>query len=255
MAKKRLWRALLAASNFLAALGLSHAGAAAACTVETFEGSSFTVCLVDTRHSELRLAWRDEAGKALRTFSRLNHVLGGDARRVEFGMNAGMYEEDGTPIGLLVEDGKQHRPIETRDGDGNFYLKPNGVLSVAHNGTVHVETTEAFAAAHRRTEWATQSGPMLVVSGKLHPRITKDGPSKNIRNAVGIRDAHTALFVISNTPVSFGRLARFLRDGLGCPDALYLDGAISSLWVPSQRRRDQGAELGPMIVVLERSKE
>jgi uncharacterized protein YigE (DUF2233 family) len=93
---------------------------------------------------------------------------------------------------------------------------------------------------------------MLLIGGAVHRAITPDGPSKNIRNGVGILDAHRAVFVISNEPVSFGRFARFFRDELGCRDALFLDGTISSAWIPQLRRMDYTAPLGPMLVVLER---
>jgi len=86
----------------------------------------------------------------------------------------------------------------------------------------------------------------------LHPAIADDGASRKVRNAVGARDAHTALFVISDTPVSFGRLAQLFRDELRCRDALFLDGVVSSAWIPSAERRDSGHELGPMVIVLDR---
>ena len=70
-----------------------------------------------------------------------------------------------------------------------------------------------------------------------------------IRNGVGVRGGE-ALFAISDQPVSFGRFARFFRDGLGCPDALYLDGAVSSLWAPAMGRQDTQTGLGTFVVVL-----
>jgi len=56
--------------------------------------------------------------------------------------------------------------------------------------------------------------------------------------------------VISEEAVSFGRFARLFRDALGCPDALYLDGTVSSLWDANTGRRDSYAGLGPMLVVM-----
>jgi uncharacterized protein YigE (DUF2233 family) len=82
--------------------------------------------------------------------------------------------------------------------------------------------------------------------------IAGDGSSRKIRNGVGARAAHTALFVISGTPVSFGRLVRLFRDELRCHDALFLDRVVSSAWLPSAQHRDSGHELGPMVVVLDR---
>jgi len=109
--------------------------------------------------------------------------------------------------------------------------------------------TDDFVKAKTKPKWATQSGPMLVMNGKLHPEITEDGPSRNIRNGVGVRDSHTALFAISDRPISFGKLARFFRDELKCEDALYLDGAVSSLWDRQGERMDTGSDLGPVLVV------
>lgn len=222
------------------------------CEPQSFEGSTFTVCAFDSWHQEMRLLWTNAGGVPLRNFPRLALALGRDGGRLRFAMNAGMYEADGKPLGLYVENGLERRPLNTRDGEGNFYMKPNGVFSIGGDDTMRIETADAFAARRSTPRFATQSGPMLLMGGKLHPMISPDGPSQNIRNAVGLKDEHTALFVISDEAVSFGRLARFFRDALHCRDALYLDGAISSLWVPVEGRHTGGTGLGPMVVVLDK---
>jgi uncharacterized protein YigE (DUF2233 family) len=101
-------------------------------------------------------------------------------------------------------------------------------------------------------DYATQSGPMLVIDGRIHPRISENGPSRKIRNGVGVRDRHKALFAISDEPVTFGEFARLFRDELGCENALFLDGTISSLFAPSLGRDDGLLPLGPMIGALPR---
>jgi uncharacterized protein YigE (DUF2233 family) len=222
------------------------------CSVRTFEGSRFTVCVFDARSDDLMLASRDAEGVYLRGFDRLSTFLGSDAARVRFAMNAGMYDDRGAPIGLYIADGAQERRINLNDGPGNFHMMPNGVFWQSENGEVHVSTSEAYAAEARATLWATQSGPMLVIDGALHPRFQDDGPSRYVRNGVGVSGAHTAYFVISSGAVSFGRFARFFRDELGCDDALFLDGSVSSLWAPHMERRDGNQELGPLIAVLAR---
>jgi uncharacterized protein YigE (DUF2233 family) len=95
---------------------------------------------------------------------------------------------------------------------------------------------------------------MLVVNGKLNPSFSADGPSRNIRNGVGALGGGAAAFAISEQPVSFGRFARFFRDALKSLNALYLDGAVSSIWVPALRRRDSGFDLGPLVVVLDKNR-
>jgi uncharacterized protein YigE (DUF2233 family) len=139
-----------------------------------------------------------------------------------------------------------------QSGPGNFYLKPNGFFWMDSARGVHVDTSDTYLARRQPAVWATQSGPMLVIAGKLNPQFDPDGASRYVRNGVGIRDLHHAVFAISDAPVSFGKLARFFRDGLNCQDALYFDGAVSSIWVPALHRQDNGAALGPMVVVLER---
>jgi uncharacterized protein YigE (DUF2233 family) len=220
----------------------------AACTTERFEGSLFTVCALDARKDELRLVLRGADGQTLRSLPALEAALGREASRVRFAMNGGMYDEEGAPIGLYIEGGETLKQLNRNGGPGNFHLLPNGVFAMDQEGRVSATETKAFAAKGKK--WATQSGPMLVFDGKLHPKFDADGESRLVRNGVGVKDPRTAFFVISEEGVSFGRFARFFRDKLGCPDALYLDGSVSSLWDRPGGRQDAYSGLGPMIAVL-----
>jgi uncharacterized protein YigE (DUF2233 family) len=222
------------------------------CAVRSFEGSRFYVCAYDPARHELRLASRNGEGQYLRDFDALAETLGRDSERVSFAMNAGMFNDAGAPIGLYVADGVERHPLRLTDGPGNFHMKPNGVFWQSADGAVHVTPSEDFATAEPDARWATQSGPMLLIAGVLHPQFQHDGPSRYIRNGVGVRDTRTAYFVISSGGVSFGRFARFFRDELGCTDALFFDGAVSSLWAPSLDRRDDAHAIGPIVVVLNR---
>jgi uncharacterized protein YigE (DUF2233 family) len=224
----------------------------APCATHEFEGSRFVVCTYDARRQDMQFYSRAPDGGYLRSFEAVQQQLGGEARRVRFAMNAGMFNDAGAPIGLYVQDGDEQRSIALSDGPGNFHLKPNGVFWQGRDGQLHIEVSEDYALALREPRWATQSGPMVLVSGELHPRIAEDGASRLIRNGVGLHDSHTAYFVISAGFVSFGRFARFFRDGLHCRDALFLDGTVSSVWAPSVGRYDDNHELGPMVVVMDR---
>lgn len=222
------------------------------CVEHRFEDESFVVCSYDARRHDLRLVAKGADGEYLRSLRALSASLGQDAARVRFAMNAGMFDNAGAPIGLYVEDGRELHRVSRTDGPGNFHLKPNGVFSVDADGAVRVEETNAYVAREGAPLWATQSGPMLVIGGALHPAIKHDGVSRLVRNGVGVRDGRTAFFVISERAVSFGKLARFFRDELGCNDALFLDGTVSSLWAPQLGRIDNGPRIGPMVVVMER---
>ena len=94
---------------------------------------------------------------------------------------------------------------------------------------------------------------MLVVDGNIHPKFSPDGTSLQRRNGVGAPDDHTLIFVISEDWVNFHSFARLFKDGLNCPNALFLDGFVSSLWDAASGRFDQDVPLGPMIVVSERA--
>ena len=218
-----------------------------ACEVRTFEGSGFTVCAAKGGKVEIRTS--DKAGKPYRGFAELEAALGPKAANVAFAMNAGMFDEEGHAIGLLIEDGKTLHAINRNKGGGNFHLMPNGVFLVRKNGRAEVVTSDAFKPG-KDISFATQSGPMLVIDGKLHPKFDADGTSRYIRNGVGITPDGMPVFVISNDLVSFGKLARFFRDALKTRNALYFDGSVSSLWDPANGRRDVHAPLGPMVVVF-----
>jgi uncharacterized protein YigE (DUF2233 family) len=222
------------------------AGPPSACHEQRFEGSSFTIC--DPKSGRLVLFAAGPKDRPLRSFAEIGRKI--PPSKITFAMNAGMFDEDGRPIGLATATyGGGHR-INLRDGPGNFHLKPNGVFMVLANGRPAIFQSDhipEFRAAPRLT---TQSGPMLVIKGKLHSRFDADGPSRLIRNGVGVTAGGQALFAISEEPVSFGKFARLFRDGLKTPNALYFDGVVSSLWDPANGRQDSHSPLGPIIVAL-----
>ena len=217
------------------------------CNRQLFEGSRFTVCDPGTGRIELVAAARDET--PIRDFADLETSLGARADQVAFAMNAGMYGEDGRPIGLAIVDGRQVRAINRRKGGGNFHLMPNGVFQVRRDGKAEVVTSASWKPSPD-IRIATQSGPMLVINGKLHPAFDHDGTSRHIRNGVGIAPDGKPLFVISEDPVSLGKFARFFRDRLRARNALFFDGAVSALWDPANHRRDVTVPLGPLVVVF-----
>jgi uncharacterized protein YigE (DUF2233 family) len=213
-----------------------------------FEDATLTHCVADPAKHRIRTILDGKDGNPARSLAVLAQTLP-DPDEVAFAMNAGMYDEEGKPIGYYVEQGERRHTLNRNDGAGNFHLKPNGVF-YGTGGEWHVRTADDFAAhVTTRPAFATQSGPMLVIDGQLHPAFDDDGDSRKTRNAVGVDGAGRAHFVISDSPVSFGKLARYYRDVLKTPDALFLDGSVSQLWNPARGRMDEGAELGPLIVV------
>jgi uncharacterized protein YigE (DUF2233 family) len=219
------------------------------CIQRLFEGSRFTVC--DNKGGELRLFAASAGEQPIRTFSELQGKV--DASKVAFAMNAGMFDTAGRPIGMATVDGRPVHKVNTRDGYGNFHLKPNGVFMLTCGGRAAIYVSDAIPQFRCAPRLSTQSGPMLLIGGKLHPKIEPDGRSRLIRNGVGVREGK-AIFVISQDPVSLGKFARFFRDALKTPDALYFDGSVSSLWDPADGRQDSHAPLGPIIVAFKPAK-
>lgn len=237
---------------FLLLTACSRSGVAAeqpksACTAQTFEGSRFTVC--DPGNGRIELVAAGPKEPPVRRLADLEASLGSRAGEVAFAMNAGMYDEDGRPIGLAIVEGSQKHAINRRRGGGNFHLMPNGVFQVRRDGRAEIVTSEKWSPSSD-IRLASQSGPMLVIDGKLHPAFDPDGSSRYIRNGVGIAPNGRPLFVISDDAVSLGKFARFFRDKLKTRNALFFDGAVSALWDPANGRRDVTKPLGPMVVAF-----
>lgn len=218
-----------------------------ACRSVIFENTPLTDCIaIPERHRiATALAGADEANfRSLAAFADSR-----DPRTIAFAVNGGMFDDDGDPIGYFVQGGERLKELNTADGEGNFHMKPNGVF-FGTGDKWEIRTGDDFLKnVGDRPAFGTQSGPMLVVDGQLHPEIRADGPSRTIRNAVGIDERGRAHFVISAAPISFGKLARFYRDELKVRNALYLDGSVSQLWNPATERLDAGAPIGPILVI------
>lgn len=234
---------LLAAAFCLAPFGALAQDAP--CASRTLQGKSVVVCQIDAARQSVRLLWRNARGEPYGSLRGISAAATAETGPMLFAMNAGMYHKDLSPVGLYVENGVELQPANTAGGPGNFHMRPNGVFYVAGR-TFGVMETKAYLARAPKADFATQSGPMLVIAGKLHPRITGQGTSEKIRNGVGVRGS-LAYFVITDEPVTFTEFAKMFRDDLKTPNALYLDGSISSLWAPSVNRADSFMPVGPIV--------
>jgi uncharacterized protein YigE (DUF2233 family) len=219
------------------------------CRSVTLEGSAYTVCEIDLRRHAVRLFWRKPDGEPYGYLAALPSAQ--RAGRLVFAMNAGMYDPAYRPVGLYVENGRELVHANTRPGPGNFHMRPNGIFYTAGD-TAGVLDTGSFLKDRRAVEFATQSGPMLVINGRLHPLFGRSS-SRKFRSGVGRRDEHTLVFAISDTEVTFADFARLFRDRLKCDNALFLDGgSVPSLYAPELRRNGNLLRIGPMIAVYER---
>jgi len=227
------------------------------CRSEAFEGTDYTVCSFDPGRDDIRMFWGDE-GRPLNTFEALSEALTAEGRTLEFAINGGMYGDDFSPTGLYVEDGKEVAAVNTKTVTGepqdipNFYKKPNGVFFLAGR-SAGVMTTDAWIASPPSATFATQSGPMLVIDGKIHPAFIENSTDRKDRDGVGVDASGKVHFVITEDRVNFHAFARFFRDGLGCDNALFLDGGSApGIYAPELGRDDAPGHggYGPIIGVV-----
>ncbi len=245
--RRAVFAALLAGA--LGWLGMASGAQAEAvpCRDINFEDTPFTICEVNAG-SDLFMALNGPDGMPLRSFAALQDTLS-DARLV-FAMNGGMFHKDGRPVGLYVENGKELSAASDGGGYGNFGMLPNGIFCIGPE--LRVWESSAYAQARPQCQFATQSGPMLVINGALHPRFRAESTSRYRRNGVATSaDGSRAVFAISGVPVTFHQFARLFRDYLALPDALFLDANVSRLYAPNLGRNDRGAAMGPIIGLAE----
>lgn len=223
----------------LTLLGLSSATATLHASEKTEHGGAlYHVHRVDPDHlGALELRYLGKDGKPLRDFEGLRKEVAAEGKRLAFATNAGIYENGPKPCGLTICAGKELVPLSLKDGKGNFYLKPNGVFYVDDARGAGVMEAAAYSRSGLQPRLATQSGPMLMSKGVLHPAFNANSPNKRLRNAVGVNAATgQVIFVMSDREdrvkgrVTFHQLCQFFLH-LGCQDALFLDGDISDMLV------------------------
>jgi uncharacterized protein YigE (DUF2233 family) len=244
---------------FLALLcGLSRAEVAE--EPVTFAEANFRV--VKVAPQQVQLAWKDGDGNLYRTFDKVQAACSAQGKRVKFIMNAGIFEPEGIPSGLLVEDGKQRRAVNLAQGGGNFFLKPNGVISFGSGVFEKPMVRDSYCMqgmlekvrdkkAQGKVAWAVQSGPVLLLKGKRHPSFREGSPNKKHRNGVGIDRDGKLVFAMTDKDqlVNFWDFAGLFLS-LGCKDALFLDGDISMMAVNPDAPVESN-RFGAMFVVAE----
>jgi uncharacterized protein YigE (DUF2233 family) len=221
-----------------------------------YERAAYDICEVDLRRHTLRLYWNRPDGTPYAYLSALPRDLEGGAGRLLFATNAGMFDAKLKPVGLYVERGRELVHANTRSGKGNFHMKPNGIFYISAGNAAAVIETQAFLKQRPQADLATQSGPMLVMDGRLHPRFNRASTSLKMRTGVGVRADGKFIFAISQEPVSFDSFARLFRDVLKCPNTLFLDGgSASSSYAPTLNRSGNVFPIGPMLAVFETNRD
>lgn len=201
---------------------------------------------VNPQKNHIHLFYKDATGRRFGNFKRLKQVLTAQGKTLLFAMNGGMFHPNHQPVGLYIEKGKTISPIDlAKQGKGNFYLLPNGVFYLTKDQKAGICSTVSLDSLNHLL-YATQSGPMLVIEGQIHPKFNPQSQNLNIRNGVGILPNGNLLFALSTQAISFYTLASFFKDRQ-CSNALYLDGFISKTYLPQQNWIDEGGDFGVII--------
>ena len=229
------------------------------CQSRTVEQVGYVICSVDLDAARPRLFWKGPDGRPYRTFGAVAAAVAAEGKSLAFAMNAGMYADDFTPMGLHIESGETLRPantVELKQSAGivpNFYKKPNGVFFLDGRGA-GIMPTDMFLKRRDKVAFATQSGPLLVIGGKMNPIFIPGSRDRTRRSGVGVCEDGAVRFAISDGPVNFHDFARLFRDDLKCPDALFLDGGRGAgIYVPAMGRNDWSGHggYGPIVGLVE----
>jgi len=205
---------------------------------------------VDLKKQDIKFYWKNEKGDIYGSFKSLNDWLRAKSEVLVFAMNGGMYKKDFSPQGLFIENGIEKSKIDTlQNGYGNFYMQPNGIFYITNEKEGFVCKTSDFR--NKNVKYATQSGPLLLINGKIHPKFRKGSKNINIRNGVGILPNGNLLFAMSKQKINFYDFANYFKSK-GCKNALYLDGFVSKTYLPEKGFNRMDGNFGVIIGETER---
>ncbi len=221
-------------------------------------GVRYNFFVADLDSNEVRLHWKNPKDKKIYSnIGALLNELKTEKLKPLMITNGGMYLQNQNPEGLYIENRIEKVKLDTTDpNNDNFYLKPNGVFYIDTNNIAHIDTTEAFArfskADKNAIKIATQSGPMLVINNRIHPAFIQGSPNYKIRSGVGVMTKKRVVFAISMTEANFFEFSSLFKDIFKCENALFLDGAISLMYLRDINPTETGGHFGPMISVTKK---
>jgi uncharacterized protein YigE (DUF2233 family) len=205
----------------------------------------FVIYSADMKKDKIEFFWKNNQNQPFKSIENLKKYVNTQNQDLKFAMNGGMFSENNIPKGLYIENFKTLHPIDTLSGEGNFYLKPNGIFYITKSNEFTVISTENFRT-NSDIKFATQSGPMLIINGKTNPVFQKNSDNLNIRNGVGILENGNPIFVMSKKKINFYNFALLFKN-LGCKNALYLDGFVSRTYLPEENWIQEDGDFGVII--------
>ena len=209
------------------------------------QDETFITYKVDLNDASVKFYWQDEKNSNFKSIKNLKTWLENKNQKLVFATNGGMYQKDGTPQGLFIENFIEKKELDTVEGNGNFYLKPNGVFYITNDKKGVICKTENFKV-DKKIKYATQSGPMLVIDNNIHKAFKEGSKNMNIRNGVGVLENGEVIFVMSKNKINFYDFASYFK-AIGCKNALYLDGFVSRTYLPEKKWIQTDGNFGVII--------
>lgn len=216
---------------------------------KTVEDERLVSYEVNLEEQDLQFFWKDDKGEIFRNHGNLKKWLASKNQKLQFAMNGGMYLQDRSPQGLYIQNGKELAKINlVEEAYGNFYLQPNGIFYITKGKKGVVSSTTSFQPSDD-IEFATQSGPMLVIDDQIHSAYRQGSKNLHIRNGVSVLPNGHLLFAMSKAPINLYDFASYFKNK-GCKNALYLDGAISKTYLPEKDWEQLDGNFGVIIGVV-----
>lgn len=227
----------------------AHAEEAVAPEKKTIDGVEYHIITVDPQR--IKILWKGDDDKPLRTFPEAAKYLEKKGNPARVLCNGGIFEPGGIPSGLMVQDGKQLKPINLKDGDGNFFLKPNGVFLTTLGGAMVIDA-KRYPPQGVPIRDAVQSGPLLLSGGQIHPKFNPKSNWRLTRNGVGVTKEGKVVLAMTDfhseklpTLWEFAKLFQTLE----CDNALFLDGDLSQMRSGEELKK-RSNRFGSIIAVV-----
>lgn len=214
----------------------------------TYKGSQYYYYITDARN--LKFCFRNVNGENYSSIGNLKSETETKGKKLLFAMNGGMYNPNGRPTGLYVENGKVIKKLQTiRCGSTNFSMcfgtePTNGIFVVKYNGIASIVKSSQYQ--NENVRYATQSGPLLLYASEINPKFSQTSKNVNLRNGVGVLPNGKVVMIIAEN-ITLYNFASIFKEEFQCQEALYLDGAISQMYISTEDKKDLGGNFGVII--------
>ena len=228
-----------------------------------FRNIKYFIFIANLDSDEIRMHLYDAQNKNLSSLGAVKKQLEEKKIKPLMITNAGMFTKDYEPEGYYIEyPTRTFFALDTASNipNANFYLMPNGVFYLDDENIPHIYSTERFKQLKKedinQVRQATQSGPMLVINGNIHPAFIEGSKNKRLRSGVGLIKGNNkkVVFAITDGECNFYDFAIFFRDVFNSDNALFLDGAISQMYLHDLKPKELGGSFGPMISVSKKDR-